>query len=52
MRMPFRGEPDMFRLAPRRATDFHKAASFEKPQTMADIAFGIGEGLHEFLVAA
>ena len=41
----------MFCLAPWRATDFHQAVSFETTQAVADIAFGIGEGLHELLVA-
>jgi len=26
--------------------------SFEKPQAVADMAFGMGEGLHAFVVAA
>src|SRR5215813_6824386 len=49
---PFRGEPDIFRLAPRRATDFHQASCFEQTQAMADLAFGMGESLHELWVAA
>ena len=38
----FLGEPLHCSRAPRRATDFHQALSFEKTQAVADIAFGIG----------
>jgi hypothetical protein len=42
----------MFRVAPRRATDVHQASSCEKTQALAERALGMGESLHELVVAA